>query len=528
MNKLSSLFTWLKSLSRTKLGLGILAVLLAGIGGYFLFSSDNSATQTVIVERGAISETVSLTGNTISTKNVSLTFGSGGIISRTYSDLGKKVTAGQILAELNTNDLAAGVRSARASVSMQQAKLDGLLVANPAEQTKNQNTVEETQEDLDNAYTNGRASLSSALSRMATVLTTIDELLDCNTGYISTCGYGQSDTEKEYRNRAASSWYKADDLVEKLSKKYRTITLASSPAEIENVFKDAREAAIAVADSARYIQDAVVYFRDNEQQGLDTTKADEAYDTATSEVVAANTILSDVNSSYTTIVDTKRALQEAQLDLTSDTSPTDIAAQQAQLEQAKANLDSAIAKLQNARITAPISGTITQFDAKIGQQASPGAALVSIISDTGYEVDGGVSEIDVGKISLGDKVTMSLDAFPGETFDGSVFYIAPAETNTQGVVSYAIKISFDKADPRLKSGLTANVNIETNRKDNVLILPQYAILQNDDGTFVQVLDGEKRRDIPVTLGIQDQNGNVEILSGVTEGEQVLNIGLKSK
>ncbi len=123
---------------------------------------------------------------------------------------------------------------------------------------------------------------------------------------------------------------------------------------------------------------------------------------------------------------------------------------------------------------------------------------------------------------------MTLDAFPGETFTGSVSYIDPAQTNNEGVVGYKVKITFDTVDKRLKSGLTVNINIETRNKDNVLVLPQYAILQNDDGTFVQVLEDKAVKNIPVTLGIQDQSGNVEIVSGVTEGEQVLNIGLKTQ
>jgi multidrug efflux pump subunit AcrA (membrane-fusion protein) len=123
---------------------------------------------------------------------------------------------------------------------------------------------------------------------------------------------------------------------------------------------------------------------------------------------------------------------------------------------------------------------------------------------------------------------MTLDAFPGETFTGTVFYIAPAQTNTQGVISYQIKIAFSKADPRLKSGLTANIDIQTKKEDNVLILPQYAILQNDDGTFVETLSGDTITTIPVTLGIQDQKGNVEVRTGVALGEQVINIGLKAQ
>ncbi len=76
---------------------------------------------------------------------------------------------------------------------------------------------------------------------------------------------------------------------------------------------------------------------------------------------------------------------------------------------------------------------------------------------------------------------------------------------------------------------TADVDIETKHKDAVLILPQYAILQNDDGTFVETLDANNKIiQTKVVLGIQDEKGNVEVASGVTEGEQVLNIGLKAK
>ena len=78
----------------------------------------------------------------------------------------------------------------------------------------------------------------------------------------------------------------------------------------------------------------------------------------------------------------------------------------------------------------------------------------------------------------------------------------------------------------MKSGLTANVSIQTKHKNSVLMLPQYAILQTDAGNFVKTLSGTSVVQDPVALGIQDQNGNVEIISGVAEGEKVINIGLK--
>ena len=191
-------------------------------------------------------------------------------------------------------------------------------------------------------------------------------------------------------------------------------------------------------------------------------------------------------------------------------------------------LASAEAKRRNSYILAPIDGVGTVFDAKVGQFASSGTVLVSIISKDDFEVDAQVSETDVGKIAIGNKVEMTLDALQGETFQGEVFYIDPAQTNTEGVVGYKIKISFEKPDARMKSGLTANIDIKTRSKENVLYLPQYAIVLSDEGTFVETLESGKTVRHPVTLGLQDQKGNVEVVSGVSEGEEVLNIGLKVK
>ena len=244
-----------------------------------------------------------------------------------------------------------------------------------------------------------------------------------------------------------------------------------------------------------------------------------------------NTAISDLNDVSQNIATQQATVAQAQAQLAvtqAGSTAQAIAAQEAQVQEAQAQVASAEANLRNAEIVAPITGTLTQMDAKIGQQSSPGSPLVSIIGNGGFEVDAGVSETDIGKVTLGDKAQMTLDAFPGQTFEGTVFYVAPAETNTNGVITYLTKISFDKPNAALKSGLTANVDIQTKQDQNALIVPQYAILQNDQGTYVETLVGGVATTTPVTLGIQDENGNVEVLSGVTLGEQVINIGLKTQ
>jgi RND family efflux transporter MFP subunit len=223
------------------------------------------------------------------------------------------------------------------------------------------------------------------------------------------------------------------------------------------------------------------------------------------------------------------AQAQAQLNSTLAGSTTQaIAAQQAQVEQAQANVQNINVSIANATLSSPISGVVTVQNAKVGQIAVAGQIITSIISGNNFEVDAYVPETDIGKVAVGNSVDMTFDAFPGETFEGKVFYIDPAETIESGVVDYLVKTSFVTPDPRIKSGLTANLNINTQTDNNALILPQFAIVQNVSGTYVDVLQNGTEAQIPVTLGIRDQNGNVEIASGVTEGEQIINVGLKAQ
>lgn len=430
-----------------------------------------------------------------------------------------------MLAELNTNDLVAQLHEAQANVDTQQSKLDGLQAGSrPEDIAASQAALDKAKQDLENMYTGiVDTSIDSYAKAKDAVRTELDPFF--------------SNAETQNPNLTyitANSQAKNDAEIKRLS---ASVTLNTWQGQLTNIDQSNTGLEALLQNEISYlatirqllnsVSDTLNYASTLSASTLSTYKADVS--TAFNEVNAAtknlNVISQDIASQKLTV-----SQLQAQLNLKRAGSPlTDISAQQAQVKQAQANVDSAAAKLGNAQIVAPISGTVTQFDAKIGQLASsPNTPLISIMSDGGYEVDGGVSETDIGKITIGDEVAMTLDAFPNETFAGLVFYIAPAETNTGGVISYQIKISFNKPDQRLKSGLTANIDIQTKHKDNVLILPQYAILQNDQGTFVETLENNKIKQNPVTLGVEDQKGNVEVVSGVILGEQVLNIGLKAQ
>jgi HlyD family secretion protein len=197
----------------------------------------------------------------------------------------------------------------------------------------------------------------------------------------------------------------------------------------------------------------------------------------------------------------------------------DILAQESKVAQAQSSVAAFEASFNKTIIRAPFSGVVTLQDAKVGNAVSPGNTLISIISQNQMYVEANISEIQIGKIKMGDKVSITFDAFPNEKFSGAVAYIEPGDVIIDGVVNYKIRVSLDSYEERIKSGLTANLKIETARKSGVLAVPLYAVLKEDGKAFANKKIGEKEyQKVPIELGLSGNNGLVEVLSGLSEGD----------
>ena len=498
---------------KSKWTVGIVIVILL-VGGYWFFGrSSGSAYQFISVTQGSITETVSATGNTTPMQSVSLGFQNTGTIAHVYYNLGDQVSAGAVIASLTTASLSAALSQAQANLAVAQANLSALTAGTRPEQLAiDQSAVTQDQIALANAitsaYTAADGAVHTSADQIFTNARTANAMLVVNIPNATLAN--QITQERIALEPVLAAW---------------SAQVASPSFSASNALSAATQAVQSLTQVSAFLNDTAAGLTQIQPSANFSAATLTTYETsiasARTSIAGALTALTSANAVLTSAEGTLTLAQAG-------STPQGIAAQQAQVEEAQAGVASAEANLGNATIIAPISGVLTQQDAKVGQQASPGVPLVSIIGNGGFEVDTGVSDTDVGKLATGDAVTMTLDAFPGETFMGSVFYIAPAETDTQGVITYLVKISFTKSDSRLKSGLTANITIQAKQDANALILPQYAILQNDSGTFVETLLGKTTTTTPVTLGIQDESGNVEVLSGVTLGEQVINIGLKAQ
>lgn len=185
---------------------------------------------------------------------------------------------------------------------------------------------------------------------------------------------------------------------------------------------------------------------------------------------------------------------------------------------------------KNITITAPIDGTIANLKIANGNQvvaSNLGSNVpVLIIGDfSSYNVLIQVNEIDLAKVATDQKATITFDAISGKTLNGTVTQIDTVGTSTQGVVTYGVTVHVDDSDATIKTGMTATIVIETNKRENVLVVPNAAVVPYKGGKAVQVVVETANKPTQqtyreVTIGLKGTT-ETEILTGVTEGEKVV-------
>jgi multidrug resistance efflux pump len=163
----------------------------------------------------------------------------------------------------------------------------------------------------------------------------------------------------------------------------------------------------------------------------------------------------------------QRDAAKAQLELLkAGASKTQIAAAQAQLDEAKAMLDAAEAQLAQATLRAPFSGIIVSVPVEVGEVVAPSVPALILADSSHWRMQtNDLSETDVVLVSVGQKATVSLDAFVGQTFSGTVAEIASVSETNRGNVTYAVTIDLDPTTDPLRWGMTAFADIQVGGND---------------------------------------------------------------
>ena len=229
---------------------------------------------------------------------------------------------------------------------------------------------------------------------------------------------------------------------------------------------------------------------------------------------------------------TEKELEAAERDY--DNAVAQLGLNKAQVKQAEASLNSALTELAYTEIKSPVNGIVISKAVEVGQTVAASFStpeLFSVAEDlTKMQIEASVVEADIAKVKEGQKVRFVVDSYADDYFYGVVTQVRNQAVTTSNVVTYTVVIGIDNSELKLKPGMTANVEIITAEKENVLLAPNQALRfyiddsdtakrYQDRGIWI-MNDGKPER-ISIQIGVTDEN-NTEIISEkLKAGDEVI-------
>ena len=558
--------------------LAVVGVIIATIA-YFSINRGKVTYTTEAVSRGAVVEKVSVTGSIAAMTKINLQPEAGGKVVKIFVKEGDEVRAGDKLIQIDAREAASAVAAQQAAVDSAVARLNQLLAGATAEELHvSQTAVDTAQAQLDAALgtkSDAATSLENALANQVNVTARAAAALQSKidsfvidydqAAYVAGDAFNRllgsffnsSDylsfacTNSQFQTDAESTRVAARAAVARLRDKVTAVkanvtesaveaAYVGVMAELRIVNDHANAGAAALNYSANLTSSTLATYQLNantaqtnmntamqelttDQTGLDLQRKTNATDLTNAEIAVSNARAALANA--TNAVETaKRALAQAQANLDlkkAGVRPEEIAAQQATVNAQKATLESLQTALAKRTVTASIDAVVAQVPVELGETVTASQVVAVLNTQGKFEIVANVSEIDIAKVKVDDKVDITLDAFQGgERWQGHVVSIQPAEKVVEGVVFYETKIVFDQEDERLRPGMTANLEIESGRVENALRASIRAVKDKAGQKSVQILVDGKPQDRQIKTGLENTD-YVEVLSGLAEGELVI-------
>lgn len=267
------------------------------------------------------------------------------------------------------------------------------------------------------------------------------------------------------------------------------------------------------------------------QAALDIAKAE--LEVTKNNIVYYKKHLDRIKKLNTSKYSADKELESAQRDY--DNSVAEKALKTAQVKQSEASLKQAQIDLEYTRITSSVDGVVISREVEVGQTVAASfntPTLFNVAEDlTKMQIEASVVEADIAKVKEGQKVEFSVDSFPDEIFEGVVTQVRNNPITTSNVVTYQVIIGIDNKDLKLKPGMTANVDIITAQKQNVLLVPNKALrfyTTDEKGEVkrykdkgVWILKDKKPVRINVTTGVSDDDKTEISSREIKAGDEVI-------
>jgi HlyD family secretion protein len=539
-------------------GFIIIVVLVAGYFIYKNFSSSSVTTKyiTSAAAKGNLTVSVSGTGQVSASSQVDIKPKTSGDVVRVAATNGQTVKKGDILVQLDSSDAQKTIRDAE--VSLESAKLSLEKLKQPASELsliQAENSLVQVQEtkqtaidNLEKIYEDAFNTAANAFLDLPTIITGLqDTLLGSTLGnngqwnkdyYVDAIkSYDDNILAKKYSDDAYEAYQKARAAYDKSFDDYKSVSRSSDTSVIEVLINETYETTRSIAEAAKSENNLIQFYEDKlTERNLKYNSLADTY------ISSLNTYIGKTNTHLLNLLSAKSGIQTGKDDITNadrsiaekttslaelkaGADPLDIKAQELSIQQKENALLDAREKLSDYYIRAPFDGVIASVDVKVGDSASSGTAVATIVTKQ-QMAEITLNEVDLANVKIGQKVTITFDAVTGLTITGTVAEIDSIGTVSQGVVSYGVTIAFDVQDDRIKSGMSMSADIITESKIDVLLVPATAVKTANETSYVQVLVNGTPQQKVITTGLSDDK-NIEVMSGLNEGDAVITQTLSS-
>jgi HlyD family secretion protein len=488
----------------------ILAVVAGAVYFFGPFRRRNEAAagnfQTAAIQRGSLTASVGATGVVHANQSATLGWQTSGTVGEVDVRVGDQVSAGQVLASLEQTSLPQNIILAQADLVSAQRALEDLQDSK-LQQARALQAFEDAEQALEDAR-NPELAQARALEAIATAQK------------------GVENAERQLQNALSPSSQSSIDEAQAqvVLAKDALDRARSNYAPYENKPEDnvTRASLLNALAQAQQRYDAAVRYL-NALKGTtnptDRAVAEANLETARAQLAQAQRDYERIKSGPT---EADIALLEAQLAdaqreyerVKDGPDPDDLAAAEARVAAAQATLN-------QARLTAPFSGTITEAASLRGDQAAPGVPAFRIDDLSRLLVDVQVSEVDINRISLGQSARLLFDAIPNKEYNGQVTEVAPVGSSVQGVVDFTVTVELTNPDQDVRPGMTAAVNIVVNELQDVLLVPNRAVRVSEGKRIVYVLQNGLPQQVEITLGASSETDSQVLAGELKEGDPVV-------
>ena len=535
-------------------------------------SGRTSVGSTALVERATITDQVSSSGAVSAAASENLGFAKGGRLTSLRVRVGDHVTAGQVLAKIDTYAARQVLKQQKANLAAQQAALDR-IIANPAvpnaKATLSQSKVilTATQRQVSAIQTADNSAIDRAHAQLRAARRTehkADNALHaakdaCNVADprpgTTTTTARTTATTSELRTLPAATTPPATPTPSTSTTPTARPSSTTPPspttppsstappgstgsAATSACASQVAMASSAQASAAQGVEAAKTTLTAAEQKKkVDAAAGQVSVETSRASVVAAQNALNSASSDRPHAIDQQLALvdgaevlvRSAQKDVADGTltAPADgvISAVNGVVDEYLSPASGTTALAPGSRAAIPGSASAGGATGATGGGAAPtrpgGSSFLVLSNAESFQAVVPFEESDASQIAPDQQVSVTFDAIPDLTESGNVVAVAPSATAISGVISYYVTMSLDEADPRLRDGQTARAAVITAERQNVLSVPNSAVRRQGDAAIVSVVDPAGRpRVVTFQPGLVGPD-RTEVLSGLSEGQRVV-------